>query len=162
MQRSDRIIPSQKIYASEREGRKNFLRPAMHAPCMAGQLVGHLNELEQSRGVLRRTLEFHGPCLEIVRAHTEGRGTRRTSPKWQKWFVLFLIQTKAKHNPYRRSPPTVMSPPAFGKILNKLKHLGPPRAGPSADLGDTATDEQVYRYRKQRGVNLGKESVFMH
>lgn len=50
--------------------------------------------------------------------------------------------------------------PAFGKILNKLNHTGPSRGGPSVDLGDTVTDEQVYRYRKQRGVNLGKEPVF--
>ena len=52
--------------------------------------------------------------------------------------------------------------PTFGKFLNKLKHIGPSQAGPSVDLGGTATDEQVYRYRRQRGVNLGKGPVFTH
>jgi hypothetical protein len=49
----------------------------------------------------------------------------------------------------------------FGNFLNKLKHIGPSQAGPlaSIDLGGTATDEQVYRYRRQRGVNLGKGLV---
>lgn len=47
----------------------------------------------------------------------------------------------------------------FGNFLNKLKHIGPSQGGLSVDLGDTTTDEQVYRYRKQRGVNLGKGPV---
>lgn len=51
----------------------------------------------------------------------------------------------------------IMSPTKFGQILNKLKHIGPSQASPSVDLDDTTADEQVYRYRKQRGVNLGKE-----
>lgn len=49
--------------------------------------------------------------------------------------------------------------PTFGNLLNKLKHIGPSQAGPSIELGDTITDEQLYRYRKQRGVNLGKGQV---
>lgn len=44
----------------------------------------------------------------------------------------------------------------FGKIMNKLKHTGPSQGGPSVEGN---IDEQVYRYRKQRGVNLGKEPV---
>ena len=49
--------------------------------------------------------------------------------------------------------------PTFGNFLNKLKHIGSSQAGPSIDLGGVATDEQVYRYRRQRGVNLGKGLV---
>ncbi|KAG8217035.1 glycoside hydrolase family 5 protein [Butyriboletus roseoflavus] len=45
--------------------------------------------------------------------------------------------------------------PAFGKILNKLKHVGHSRGGTSVDVGNLVTVEQVFRYRKQRGVNLG-------
>ncbi|KAH0826810.1 glycoside hydrolase family 5 protein [Lanmaoa asiatica] len=45
--------------------------------------------------------------------------------------------------------------PTFGKILNKFRHIDPSRTGLPVDLGDIVTDEQVYRYRKQRGVNLG-------
>lgn len=48
----------------------------------------------------------------------------------------------------------------FGKILNKLMHVGSSTQGaPTADFDVAATDEQVYRYRKQRGVNLGKDPV---
>lgn len=76
--------------------------------------------------------------------------------------VWFLIQTKDKHS--RGSLTFSLTPimsPSFGKFLNKLKHTGPSRGGSSSvDLGDTAIDAQVYRYRKQRGVNLGKEPVF--
>ncbi|KAF8124594.1 glycoside hydrolase family 5 protein [Boletus edulis] len=47
----------------------------------------------------------------------------------------------------------------FVNFLNKLKHIGPSESqagpGPSLDVGGAATHEQVYRYRKQRGVNLG-------
>ncbi|KAG9308207.1 glycoside hydrolase family 5 protein [Chiua virens] len=42
----------------------------------------------------------------------------------------------------------------LGKFLNKVKHTGPSQPGTSMEFGDVA-DEQIYRYRKQRGVNLG-------
>lgn len=54
---------------------------------------------------------------------------------------------------------TLTMSPTFGNFLNKLKRIGPSQAGPSIDLDGVATDEQVYRYRRQRGVNLGKGLV---